>query len=196
MRRFRLRRSRPVLSVGVVSTATVLALLPAMPAAVATPPGPDGDLVFAATHARPVHGVYPLTPATTSPTIDRVEEGNVVDSALGGIGPTFSKGGLLAMSLPDDANGDKPTISIGTRTYKTDNTRLLTVDTGHLADYDPAWRPDGARVAFTGVVKDTGGVSRIAYGHAGDIWTMATDGSDKARLTTNGGTGSPNQDPT
>jgi TolB protein len=178
----------------VATAGTVLALLPVGPEAVATPPGPDGDVVFAATHSAPIHGVYVVNPANATPTIDRVEEGNYTDSAAGGIGPVFSRGGLLAMSLQNDAG--KARIQIGTRTYKTDDTTLTTVATNHLGDYDPAWRPDGGLVAFTGVVKSTGGVSRIAYGHRGDIWTMKTDGSDKQQLTTTGGNGSPNQDPT
>ena len=173
---------------------TVVALLPVGPQAAATPPGPDGDVVFAATHDAPIHGVYVVNPANATPTVDRVEEGNYTDSPTGGIGPAFSKGGLLAMSLQNDAG--KARIQIGTRTYKTDNTTLATVATSHVADYDPAWRPDGNLLAFTGVVADTGGVSRIAYDHAGDIWTMATDGSDKKRLTTTGGNGAPAQDPT
>jgi Tol biopolymer transport system component len=186
--------ARIALTAALATASTVLAVLP-ITSAGATPPGPDGDLVFAATHAAPVHGVYIANPADSHPALERVEEANYTDGKQGGIGPVFSTGGLLAMSLDQDDNG-KSRIAMGTRTYKTDLTSLKTIKTTHTADYDPAWRPNGSLLAFTGVVPDTGGVSRIAYGHFGDIWTMNTDGSDKQQLTTGGGNGSPNQDPT
>ncbi|MDX6226156.1 MAG: hypothetical protein QOE64_2532 [Frankiales bacterium] len=174
------------------SSALVVALLVAgafapfgATSASATAPGVDGDLVLAAAGAAPVHGIYTLNPDEINPGLVRVEEGNATDSARGGIGPTFSSTGLLAMSLPDPAHADKPTVFTGTRTYKTDNTHLSAVTTSNVADYDPAWSPDGTRLAFTGVVSTTG-VSRIAYQHAGDIWSMNPDGSDHKKLTTTG----------
>jgi Ca2+-binding RTX toxin-like protein len=47
--------------------------------------------------------------------------------------------------------------------------------TSTAMEFDPAWSPDGARIAF--VAFDVGAPNI-------DIWTMAADGSDRLRVTT------------
>ncbi len=151
-------------------------LAPMTPAR-ATAPGPDGDLVVSAAGSGPIRGIYTLNPSDPAPAISTVEEGNASLSA----GAVFSPGGLLAMSLPDPANGGRPTIFTGTRTYKTDLTQLTRVTTTHDVDVEPAWSPDGSKLAFTGT-ETVLGPSRIVYQHGGDLWSMISDGSDQKKI--------------
>ena len=59
--------------------------------------------------------------------------------------------------------------------------RALTRPTRTSGDFDPAWSPDGRRIAY---VHSTG--STVGPGQSGtEIWVMNADGSGKRRLTRN-----------
>jgi dipeptidyl aminopeptidase/acylaminoacyl peptidase len=80
------------------------------------------------------------------------------------------KNGLLAYTLSPDLWVVDP---------ETGNARAVTAGLGVRA-IDPAWAPDGSRLAFGNVVAETGG-----------IWTIRSDGTGGTRLTVLGGDAHP-----
>lgn len=86
-----------------------------------------------------------------------------------GAAPQSSRSGTIVFSRTNDAGGGD------LFTIRADGTSLRRL-TANRASYDPAWSPDGRRIAFTaGSVRDR------------QLFTMAPDGSDVLRLTPSGG---------
>ncbi len=180
-----IRRSARAFPV-VALLASLLASLP-IPAAQATAPGEDGELVVSIYTSE--YRVFTLNPDEINPSMVSVKAGIGVDSPGTNIHPTWSPSGMIAFSAFDTNSSSKPP-RIYTVLSDGKNRTLLPSD--RVADTQPAWSPKGDRIAFTTLIgggaaaQCTNGAAggTLVYGLDGDIYKQdPSSGSTASQLT-------------
>jgi Tol biopolymer transport system component len=109
----------------------------------------------------------------------------VTRGTVGALAPaTIAAGnGLIAFSSNRDTLSQEDVLQ-QIYVMNADGSNLIRLTTSEGDDNDPAWSPDGARIAFSST-RDGGGPAMM--GIPAEIYVMNADGSDPTRLTSDSG---------
>lgn len=137
-----MRRAAVASLVGTLVLTSTSVLAVRSPAA-ATPPGEDGRMVLAVVDGSEIE-LFLHDPDEPGGGYEQVE--NAIDGPEADISPSFSAGGLVAYA---DLDESAPWESQRIITQAPGTTRGTFLAGGSISDRDPAWSPDGSRIAFT-----------------------------------------------
>lgn len=137
-----MRRATAASLVGTLVLTSTSVLAVRNPAA-ATPPGEDGRMVLAVVDGSEIE-LFLHDPDEPGGGYEQVE--NAIDGPAADIAPSFSKGGLVAYADLDESAPWEPQRVV---TQAPGTSRGTFLAGGSISDRDPAWSPDGSRIAFT-----------------------------------------------